>query len=47
MTDKDFLKEKLARLIKRREQAVKEKDSILALDLEFRIERTKKSIAKK
>ena len=45
--DKEILKQKLDKLVARRERALKEKDSLLALDLEFRIEQTKKSIAKK
>ena len=44
---KEILEQKLSKLIARRERALKEKDTLLALDLEFRIEQTKKSIAKK
>ena len=45
--DKEILKQKLSKLVARRERALKEKDTFLALDLEFRIEQTKKNIAKK
>jgi len=45
--NKEILEQKLSKLIARRERALKEKDTLLALDLEFRIEQTKKSIAKK
>ena len=45
--NKEILKQKLDKLVARRERALKEKDAILALDLEFRIEQTKKSIARK
>lgn len=45
--NKEILEQKLSKLIARRERALKEKDTLLALDLEFRIEQTKKNIAKK
>tara|TARA_A100001201_G_scaffold85553_1_gene75574 strand:- start:35 stop:244 length:210 start_codon:yes stop_codon:yes gene_type:complete len=45
-TDKTILESKLERLEKRRRQAIKEKDNLLALDLELRIERTKAKIEK-
>ena len=45
--NKEILEQKLSKLIARRERALKEKDALLALDLEFRIEQTKKNIAKK
>ena len=45
--NKEILKQKLDKLVARRQRALREKDTLLALDLEFRIEQTKKSIAKK
>lgn len=45
--NKDILKEKLNKLQARRERALSDKDTLLALELEFRIEQTKKNIAKK
>ena len=45
--NKEILEQKLSKLIARRERALREKDLLLALDLEFRIEQTKKNIAKK
>ncbi len=45
-TKKSILESKLERLEKRRRQAIKEKDNLLALDLELRIERTKAKIEK-
>ena len=43
---KELWKEKLEKLTKRRTQALKEKDRLLALDLELRIERTKAKLEK-
>ena len=45
-TDKALLEEKIAKLTKRREQALKEKDWLKAADLEIRIEATKAKIAR-
>ena len=45
--NKEILKQKLDKLVARRQRALREKDTLLALDLEFRIEQAKKSIAKK
>ena len=43
---KTLLEEKIAKLTKRREQALKENDRLLALDLEIRIDRAKAKIKK-
>ena len=45
--NKEILKQKLDKLVARRQRALREKDTLLALDREFRIEQAKKSIAKK
>ena len=45
-TDKTLLEEKIAKLILRRKQALKEKDWLKAADLEIRIEATKAKIEK-
>ena len=45
--NKEILEQKLSKLIARRARALKENDTLLALELEFRIEQTKKSIARK
>ena len=45
-TNKTLLKEKVAKLNKRRAQALKEKDWLKAADLEIRIEATEAKIKK-